>query len=123
MDSRSVIIHGFQSRRMADGIDHTFEIGQDIGVPKADNAIALPQQLLRTLTILHRVGIPVVLPAIKLHDQLATMASKIGDVSGERNLPAEVAPFLFHHAQFLPELSLGIGGVVTKGPRAKIRHR
>jgi hypothetical protein len=81
---------------VSDAIHYAFETFEDINVPEPYDAVAVMSKLLRTfLIVLSSVS---VLPSVELNDDFGIVAGKIGNISGQWHLPAEVTPFGFEQA-------------------------
>src|SRR5271163_2656800 len=97
----------------------TVEIIQDLVVPQPENAIALVLQELGSL------GFPVrqviVLATIDLHDQSRIMTNKIGNVSADQHLAAELLRFYLTQAQYMPDLLLCLGHIPSQSARGYAR--
>jgi hypothetical protein len=55
-----------------------------------------------------------VLPAVDLHDEPCARTEEVDDVWPERDLSAEAKAFELSAAQKLPQLALGVGGLVAE---------
>jgi hypothetical protein len=68
--------------------EHTFDITHHIVVPKSEDDISAPFQILGPIRVrLNTIG---VLPAIKFNHELCIGAAEIHDKAIERHLPAEL---------------------------------
>ena len=107
---------------MSDHVNDTFKIFKYISIPEPDNTVAQSLKLGSARFVVGEVLWFAVLPAIKFHNQLATMTGKVGNKSANWHLPAKVPVCVFEKPKFLPQLPLCIGNVAAKFTRELVGH-
>ena len=69
---------------------HILGMGKNDIVPEMQHEIALRRQIGIALSIARRL--PLMLPAIRLHDEAGFKAGKVGDIAAKRMLAAKLEP-------------------------------
>ena len=98
---------------MKDAVD----IAKNVVVPKAEDANTYTIQILRTRSILFRQRFPSMSSAVELDNEPRLVAVEVGDVTADRDLPAEFRASEPTVAQGFPECSLSVGTPAPQGAR------
>jgi hypothetical protein len=106
-------------QRRVDGVENAVEVGGDLPIPKAQDAISFGFQPILARLIPDGDLIPAVVSAIELDNQHRRETGEIGDVWANRDLPAEVRAVDRHIVQSAPELALGTGCVRAQPLRGR----
>jgi len=103
-------------------INDAFKIFKNLGIPEPDNAVAKSLKLVSTCVIAGEVFWFAMLAAIKFDNQSAAMAGKIGNISANWNLAAEMPVCVFEQSKLLPKLLLRISNVAAKLTSKLVSH-
>ncbi len=97
--------------RLANGLQNTVEVIENLVVPKSDHAIAVARELYAALLIRrHSIS---VLPTIELDNEFACRTREIGDAAADRMLAAK-SPRHDALAQGAPKNALNVSRVAAK---------
>jgi hypothetical protein len=95
--------------------EHALDIGQHVVIPESQHGVTMLGEDRGPACISCRVG--GVLSTIDLDDEFELVASKIGEVRPDANLPAEMcARPAKAMAQMPPKALLGLGWILPKSP-------
>jgi hypothetical protein len=102
---------GSTLQSVEDGLRHTVDLGQHIGVPEAQDPITHGIEASSPDGIQGLVVRLVVLPAIDFDDESAGQAGKVGDIPADWDLPSEPEACHLAAAKVIPELLLCVAHV------------
>jgi hypothetical protein len=102
------------SKRLLDGRPNSFQIFEDVVVPKADHAEALAFEVRRSLSI----SFGGVLSTIDLDNQAEFWAEEIDDIAVDFDLAAKFEAIVLTGAKHTPQRPFGVGRVPTQLSRS-----
>jgi hypothetical protein len=105
------------ARAREDGLDHSFEIGVDLGIPEPADAEAHRREYGVAPSVAHGASVPAVLAAIELdHDPLLE-ACEVDHEGTDGNLPSEMQVRGAKQPELTPQLPLLRGRARAKVAR------
>ena len=107
---------------ISDHVNDTFKIFKYISIPKPDNTVAQSLKLSSARFVVGEVLSLIVLPAIKFHNQLATMTGKVGNKPTNWHLPTKVPVCVLEKPKLLPQFLFRISNIAAKFTCELIGH-